>query len=471
MSDSPKQFIKRFIGFSMGPVLSAVINFFTVSLTTYFISPAESGKVSIYAMVLSVSSMLIFLGLDQAFTRQFNSEEDKRKLFINAALPPLAVSIIIGAMGMIVYKKMSVMIIGEVDGFIMALLAISLPLTVIDRFNLLLIRMQEKAKLYSFFNIMNKLIYALVLIPYLMCIESTYKSIIIVTFLTLLAICIVEFLFTKDYWIQKIALDKKLLHEMFKYGLPLIPATVVIAILNSMDKVAIKHWSNFHEVGIYSTAMKIVSVVAIVQSAFCTFWTPTAFKWYEDKVPGEKFIKVSNMLMCIMTFMFTGIVLFKDIIIKILSPEYMAAAKVVPFLVLLPVMYTVSEATCLGISFSKKTWYNILVSISAVVVNFLCNILLVPKVGAVGASIATGFAYIVFFWMRTIISRKLWFKFKVTLYALDILCMVALGFASITINNVWLNIALSVLIIIVNYRELVMILSYGKAIINKRKNH
>lgn len=469
MSDSPKQFIKRFIGFSMGPILSSVVSFFTVSLSTYFIAPQESGKVSIYAMVLSVSSMLIFLGLDQSFTRQFNVENDKKKLFINAALPPLIFSVFIGFVGMFFYKPLSIMIIGEVDQLMMILLALSLPLTVIERFNLLLIRMQEKAKLYSFFNVMNKLIYAIILIPYLIFIESTFKSIIIVTFCVLLAMCVIEFIFTREYWLNNVKFDKQLLKEMFKYGLPLIPATIVIAILNSMDKIAIKYWSTFYEVGIYAIAMKIVSVVSIVQGAFCTFWVPTAYKWYEDKVPGEQFIKVSNMLMCVMTSLFVGIVLFKDIIIKILSPEYISAARVVPFLVLLPVMYTVSEATCLGISFSRKTAYNIVISLAAVIVNFVLNFLLVPRMGAVGASIATGVSYIVFFWMRTLISRKLWFKFKIKLYGLDIFGMVVLAYTSVFYNNVFLNIIIGIILLSFNYKEFKMIYFYLRDILKQRK--
>ncbi len=81
MSDSPKEFIKRFIGFSMGPILSAIISFFTVPITTYFVVPTEFGKASMYTMALSISSMFIYLGMDQSFTREFNAEEDKNLYF------------------------------------------------------------------------------------------------------------------------------------------------------------------------------------------------------------------------------------------------------------------------------------------------------------------------------------------------------------------------------------------------------
>ncbi len=34
-----------------------------------------------YTMALSISSMFIYLGMDQSFTREFNAEEDKNLYF------------------------------------------------------------------------------------------------------------------------------------------------------------------------------------------------------------------------------------------------------------------------------------------------------------------------------------------------------------------------------------------------------
>ncbi|EKN40111.1 polysaccharide transporter [Clostridium botulinum CFSAN001627] len=470
MSDSPKQFIKRFIGFSMGPILSAIISFFTVPITTYFVVPTEFGKASMYTMALSISSMFIFLGMDQSFTREFNSEEDKKSLFWNSLIVPLIFSLILGFFYIICYQPLSVLMIDTVDRYIVVILAISLPFAVIDRFNLLLIRMEEKARLYSVLNVISKVINVVVLVPYLLYIDKSFKGIINAGFVSLVFMCIVECLFIGDYWIAKFKINKTLINKMFRYGIPLIPASVIVWFLNSMDKIAMRQWSSFEEIGLYSAAFKIVTVVSIVQSAFCTFWTPTAFRWYEEKVEGEKFMKVSNMLMCFMNFMFVGIVLFRDLIIKLLDASYASSAIIVPFLLLLPIMYTVSESTCLGISFSRKTSYNIIVSLIAAVVNYILNYLLVPKYGALGASIATGIAYTVFFWVRTLISRKLWFKFKLGFYILNTASMLLLASLDVLYNNLYINIAISLFIVYINRNEVKSIISYIKMFLKDRKN-
>ena len=470
MSDSPKQFIKRFIGFSMGPILSAIVSFAIVPITSYFVVPAEVGKASMYTMALSISSMFIFLGMDQAFTREFNAEEDKKSLFWNSLIIPLIFSLILGGIYIIFYKQLSVLMIDAVDRYIVVILAVSLPFAVIDRFNLLLIRMQEKARLYSLFNVISKVINVVILVPYLLYIDKSFKGIINAGFGSLAFICIVECFFTREYWITRFRLNKALINKMFKFGLPLIPTYVIVWFLNSMDKIAMRKWSSFEQIGLYSMAFKIVALVSIVQSAFCTFWTPTAFRWYEENVEGEKFIKVSNMLMCFMSFMFVGIVLFKDLIIKMLNTSYASSAIIVPFLLLLPVMYTVSESTCLGISFSRKTSYNIIVSLIAAVVNYIFNYLLVPMYGALGAAIATGISYTVFFWARTLISRRLWFKFKLGLYILNTTFMLLLASLDVLYNNTFIDIAISLLIVYINRNEVKSILSYVNMFLKDRKN-
>ncbi|NFD29133.1 polysaccharide biosynthesis protein [Clostridium botulinum] len=470
MSDSPKEFIKRFIGFSMGPILSAIISFFTVPITTYFVVPTEFGKASMYTMALSISSMFIFLGMDQSFTREFNAEEDKKSLFWNSLIVPLIFSLILGVFYIIYYKPLSMLMIDTVDRYIVVILALSLPFAVIDRFNLLLIRMEEKARLYSLFNVISKVINVVILVPYLLYIDKSFKGIINAGFVSLFFMCIVECFFTREYWFTKFKLNKALINKMFKFGLPLIPAYVIVWFLNSMDKLAMRQWSTFEEIGLYSAAFKIVAVVDIVKSAFCTFWTPTAFRWYEEKVKEENFMKVSNMLMCFMNFMFVGIVLFKDLIIKLLDASYASSAIIVPFLLLLPIMYTVSESTCLGISFSRKTSYNIIVSLIAAVVNYILNYLLVPKYGALGASVATGIAYTVFFWVRTLISRKLWFKFKLGFYILNTASMLLLASLDVLYNNLYINIAISLFIVYINRNEVKSIISYIKMFLKDRKN-
>ncbi len=138
-----------------------------------------------YTMALSISSMFIYLGMDQSFTREFNAEEDKKSLFWNSLIVPLIFSLILGVFYIILYKPLSMLMIDTVDRYIVVILALSLPFAVIDRFNLLLIRMEEKARLYSLFNVISKVINVVILVPYLLYIDKSFKGIINAGFVSL----------------------------------------------------------------------------------------------------------------------------------------------------------------------------------------------------------------------------------------------------------------------------------------------
>lgn len=470
MEDNTNQFMKRLTGFSIGPLVAAIIGFITVPITTYLLNPADFGKSAMYTMGYSMTSLFIFLGLDQAFVREYNDCKNKNELFWNSLIMPLIFSFLIGGIYIVFYKPISLLMFDSNEKYIIVVLAMSLPFAVIDRFNLLVLRMEEKAKIYSSFNIINKLLALIVLIPYLMFIDRSFKGIINATFINLVIVCAIESYYVRHVWKNKFKINKVLLSRMFKYALPLIPATIIGWLLSSMDRIALRQWSNFNEIGIYSAAFKIVAVLAIIQSAFTTFWTPTAFRWYKEKVSNERYMKVSNLLLAIMALLFSFIVLFKDIIIKLLSSDYVTASKSVPFLLFFPIMYTISETTALGISFSRKTSYNILISIVSAALNYIGNYLLVPKFGAMGASISTGISYIVFFWMRTLISRKLWFKFNITLYIQNVVLLVILSIMSITINNFFINLLIVLLITYVNRVNVIEIYKFISSFLFKKFN-
>lgn len=452
--DNSNKFIKRFLDFSIGPFFSAIIGFFIVPLTTYFVSPADFGKSSMYSMAYTMFSLFIFLGIDQAFVREFNVEKDRAKLFWNAFLVPLSFSIIIGIVSVILYSPLSILMFDSKELFIIKLLAISLPFAVIDRFNMLVIRMEERAKVYSILNILGKIINVIVLLFYLILIDKSFKSIINATFYSLVITCVIETIINLNYYKTKINYDKNLIVKLFKFGIPLVPASVIGWFLNSMDRISLRYWSNFQQIGLYCAAFKIVMVLGIIQQAFSTFWVPTAYRWHEENVNYNRFEKVSKLLMSSMSIVFVLIVLFKGIVISILSPEYRGASIIIPLLCFYPLMYTVSETTTLGIAFSRKTSYNIIVATISVVINLVGNYMLVPKFGALGASIATGISYIAFFWCRTLISRRLWFKFDIKFYFINTVLLLWLSFADIIFKNIYVNIIGSILIIIYN-KELI----------------
>ena len=147
----------------------------------------------------------------------------------------------------------------------------------------------------------------------------------------------------------------------------------------------------------------------------------------------------------------------KDFIIFLLGNDYRRAMYIFPFLTFMPVMYTISETTVLGINFQKKTYMHIVVAGVSAAVNFIGNSILVPIYGAKGAAISTGFSYVVLFLVRTIVSRKLYkvdFQLGHLFIGLILLCILTIyaSFNPIDIITVMMS-GLAIVLVCIMYKD------------------
>lgn len=459
-------FIKKLIGFSVGPVTGAFIAFITIPLTTYFIDPSEYGKASMFALFQMIFGTFLYLGIDQSYTREYHSEQNKLNLLQNAMLIPLSLSVMLFLLILIMPEKVSVILFESPSYVVPSILfGVMIVAMVIERFILLSIRMEEKALEYSIINIFVKLSILIFTLLFVLFIRRDFLAVVYATVLgQIIGDLYLIFRYKKLFAINKFSLDTQLLKKMIFFGFPIVIATSLSSILNSFDRISLRTWSTFYEIGIFAATLKIAATFNIVQTSFTSFWVPTAYRWYEEKKEIRYFKIVSDSILLLMSILFFGILFFKSIIINILSPDYGDAKYILAFLCLQPIIYTVSETTCLGITFSRKSYLSIWVGIVAIIPNVIINILLVSKFGALGAGIATSVSYVFFFITRTYFSNKNGMKFPVIKHYAVILLLVTGAFLNIlnTDKIIALNIILLILTLGVQFstiRQIVYLLN------------
>lgn len=431
------KFVENLVKFAVGPMGAALIGFITIPITTWLVTPEQYGLTTMFSLVQILILSFIYLGIDQAYVREYHSYKgDKSNLLLNAMLIPMTITGVVMLITAIFIKDISVYLFGEINYNLMFWLIIWMPFAIIERFLLLNIRMQEKGLYYSAFNILVKFLIMILTLGLLLMYSRTYISIILATLWgQILADLIILILSWKSINFKGFKLDKNLLVIMSRFGLPLLPAILITWVFNSTDRIALDLFCTLTDIGVYFAAMKIVAALNMIQTIFATFWTPMAYRWHIERVDKIQFTRVSYGVFVVMGILFIGILLFKEVFVWILSPEYAQAQYILPFLLFNPIMYTVSETTVLGINFARKTHLTILISVIAAITNILINIILVPYIGSIGAAIGTGFAYIVFFWVRTIISRKYWYRFNLKFYIINIFYLLVISTLNIIIHT------------------------------------
>ncbi|MBS3198663.1 oligosaccharide flippase family protein [Turicibacter bilis] len=405
--------LKKLLSFGYGSIFTMILGFISSPLITRIIEPEEFGKFSMFNSITSLASILIACGIDQAYIRFYyiEKEENRDLLLKKSLIVPIFINILLSIILLLCYKPLSFIIIGRQSIRIILLVILQNTLNVFSKFLLINIRMQQKGNLYSLLQIIGKIVYLVSIIFLISIVGKNYKCLVYAIIISNIIILMLMIINNKNLYFRKSSNSRQSVQtsysEMFKYGYPLVLALSISWIFQSSDKILISKLVGYNELGIYSGAYSIVSLLTILQGTFVTVWTAIANQKYEENKENILFFnKVYCNVAIIMFLLGILMVMFKNVIIYFLGSSYSKGSYVFPFLVLMPVLITISETTVIGINFTKNTKYHIFISIYSAIFNIVGNLFMIPILGAKGAAISTGTSYVLYFILRTIIGQK-----------------------------------------------------------------
>jgi len=413
--------VKKFFEFALGNGIVIILGILSTPIVTRLIGPLEKGKADMFVTYTGLIVLLVTMGIDQAFIRYYNDEkeEDRGALLRKALKYPMILALIVSVISLVFYTLISNQIVKETNFMVSVLFAVNIFATVISNFALINIRMKQKAKTYSLVSATNKIAYLIAIFIFYYFFKDNYMTIILTTVVSNIVMLIFALIAGRNEWFNTKSKETKTsLKKLRTYGIPFIFSMGLTWVFQSADRIAIDNLIKdvnvaTYQVGVYGGAMNIVSILNTIQGVFTTFWIPVAYERYANNPSDTKFFsKISELVSFFMLSFAAGLMALKDIVIIFLGGDYVEAKFIFPFLVMMPIMYTLSETTFLGINFKKQTKKHIYISAVAAIFNVIGNLILVPYMGAKGAAISTGLAYVVFFAIRTYYGSK-YYKFDI----------------------------------------------------------
>lgn len=467
--------IKKFFNFSYGSWIGLLLGLLTTMLTTRLLSPDAYGIMSMFDLFLQIGLIISIFGTDQSFVRFFYEEEPSKRgaLLLNSIRLPFIVSVLIVGLLFIFNKHLTIFLVGEEDYKLVIWLSLGIFAQLFFRYAQLVIRMQQNGHMYSILLILQRAFNILFVLLFFYTIGARYEVLIFSKVITLILLVLIAVYNGKSFWSISNIKIKGVKHsqsEIIRFGAPFVLTIFITWLFESFDKIALRQWSDFNEIGIYSAAMRLVALVLVVKQTFSSFWVPVAYERFEKNPEDKKFFRdVSTIVAYSMFLIATVSIAGKDIFVLLLGSEYKEAAFIMPLLVFIPVLYTISETTIIGINFYKKTKWHIVIALISCVSNIIGNLLLVPNYGAFGASLSTAISYIIFFSLRTYISKK-FYNVSYPLFRIYLMIIVLFFYAisSVFITNNLVNIVLSIVLIcalnLLFYRDLSIIIKKLKSL-------
>lgn len=427
-----KNFISNFLVIGSSTAINMVISFFTTPIITRLVDPEAYGQIALFNMYCSIAVMVLCLGLDQSLVRFFYEKDSiayKSRLLHICIKYPVIISLpLLFTVCVLSYHHV---INFEFSSEIVFLLCIDIFISVVNRMALLILRLTYQSNRYAICNIMLKAIYVATVLILIFTVGDNYFLLMAIATIVSISIpTIYAIASSKSYWNfrkNNENINKKI---VLKYGFPMIFSMGITQLFQALDKISLNMYRTYEEVGIYSSAMSIVSVFALIQSTFNALWSPMQVEHYTKHPEDTHYIsRMNQYITVVMFFLGFSLIVVKDLFALLLGPKFREAAYIMPFLIFNPIMYTISETTCSGIEKSKKSYLNIIVALIACATNFVGNSILVPILGGKGAAISTGISYIVFWIARTLFSNK-YYYINYHTKKFFIITLVAVGFAA-----------------------------------------
>ena len=201
--------------------------------------------------------------------------------------------------------------------------------------------------------------------------------------------------------------DHKLLKEMYKYSIPLVPNGISWWIVNVSDRSIISFVLGASYNGIYAISNKFSTIISSLTGVFNLSWAESAALHINSPDRDEFFSDITNSVLKLFSALGILMIAMIPFVYPILiDKKFSDGYNYIPFLVLGSVF---NVAICLysQVYLAKKLSKQVAITaIIGAIINIIINVLFIKKIGLYAAAVSTTISYFVMMLYRHIDLKK-----------------------------------------------------------------
>jgi O-antigen/teichoic acid export membrane protein len=407
MLEKLKQLTKETAVYGISTIVGRFLNFFLVPFYTNIFKPAEYGIVTnIYALIALLTIFFIY-GMDAAYIR-YDSQKEALKQEDRFSTPYIAVflsSMLLSAVILLLKNPLnSFLSVPPGYNYLIFFMAGILFLDSISALPFVRLRVERKAKKFALYKIVNILINVILNLVLILIFKLGIEAV----FISNLAASLVSFLMLLPLLIKNLRLnfEKELFNKLLKFGIPYLPAGLAAMVIQVIDRPILEHLTDLKTLGIYQANYRLGIFMMLFVNMFQYAWQPFIVQESKDENAKRLFSKVLTYFTVAGSIILVLLSLFIDDIVKLQIPvhgkmvsligsAYWSGLYIVPVVLLAYLFNGIYAVLTVGIFIEEKSIYAPFIAGSGAVVNVVCNFLLIPPMGIMGAALATLASYLV----------------------------------------------------------------------------
>jgi O-antigen/teichoic acid export membrane protein len=392
--------------YGLGGIVSRLIAVFLLPVYTVYLGTKGFGQIETIVALTSVLVIVLRLGITSAFFRfYFDSEDAKRRTLV--VRTSFWFTMGMATLGLVVGWIFSAQIADWLnlgDPWLVRAGFVGLWAQMNYAQMTSLFRVEERPVGFAIASVANVLITIGATIALVVGAHKGAIGAVIGNFLGTLVVYVVLLAYRR--YQLGLQFDRGLLRAMNRFGLPLVPSALALWAINLIDRLFINGYKGQAEVGIYSLAVRIASVIVFLMTAFQLAWPAFAYSIRDDNAAKRTYAYVLTYLLFITCWMSLALGSLAPWLVSILAPHgnFTRSAGAVPFLCFGVAAYSGYSVLAIGVGRTRQTQLNWVVSGAAALVNIVLCVALIPPWGMLGAAVATLISYIALFlgmWLRS----------------------------------------------------------------------
>lgn len=420
--------LKRLFGntmvFTAGKFISKLLVFLMMPLYTACLSEAQYSTADLITQLANLLIPLACLGISEGIFRNAAAKEGDKQAFFSSGIAILGIS----TAAFLLLSPLLLLL-----EYFAPYLWLIILFVLCSNFHSVCAQYVcaiGKTKTFAAQGILNTALNIafnlLFLLGFGMKIEGYVLSVVCADFVTTLVLIVFCRLW-KAFSLKKIS--RKLMGEMLRFSLPLIPTTVFWWITGVSDRYLVAGMRSDTENGLYAAAYKIPTLLTYMVSVFNEAWRLSAVRESDDADSCADFFgKVFRYYVAIVFVGGAFLIAFAKVgSILLFADSYYDAWLYVPILVLATVFTSFDSFLASAYFTKKKTMASFYTSMVGAVLNIILNLIWIPAWGAVGASVATLISYFVVFVLRAAtMHRYIRFNLQIPRIAINTVLLVGM---------------------------------------------
>jgi O-antigen/teichoic acid export membrane protein len=383
--------------YGLGGLVSRILAVLLLPLYTHYLTPADYGRIETLVAAVTVLTIVLRLGISSAFFRfWFDAQDDagRRTVLRTSFWFTMGASTAGLAAGVALAGPISDLLFGDPADADLVRAAFVLLWAQMNYEQLTAVfRVEERSTAFVLASLANVLVTVGATVLLVVVLEEGPLGVLVGNFSGTLVVYAALLGYRREQ--LGLELDRPLLRQMNRFGLPLVPTALFLWLTNFSDRFFLVKLADAAEVGLYSVGVRIASAMVLLLTAFRMAWPAFAYSIEDEGEARRTYAFVLTYLTVIASWTALALGLLSPWLVDLLAADSFApASRVVAPLAFAAVAFGAYVVIAIGLGRARRTQFNWVVTGAAAAVNVALNLVLIPPYGMMGAAAATVAAYV-----------------------------------------------------------------------------